>query len=158
MIWIGGVVVAGAILWLAGTMTPEEHVASVSAEYGAPPETVYAVIADQPKYPEWRSGVKKVEVRGDRVTEQGSFGPLSYRVAEKIPGRRLVTADAGGRERGFTGSWAFEIEPAGAGARLTITERGRVFNPIFRLMARFVFGYDRTLKQFHADLERRLAE
>lgn len=39
-----------------------------------------------------------------------------------------------------------EIAAAGEGrSRLTITEHGEIYNPIFRTLARFVFGYTTTM-------------
>lgn len=144
-----------AAYW-AGRRTSEEHVVSVEAEYPVSPESVYAVLIDASRFTEWRSGLSKVEVEGEVITEHSSFGPFRYRFAEQIPARRLVTADAGGREKGFTGAWTFELEPANGGTRLRITERGRIFSPWFRLMARYVFGYETSLRQYHADLAKRL--
>mgnify|MGYP003472568337 CR=1 FL=1 len=39
---------------------------------------------------------------------------------------------------------------------MTITERGFVTNPLFRVLARFVFGYEKTTKDYLRDLGRRL--
>lgn len=154
-------IVAGAagvflLVYVAGLMVPESHVATVAADYRVQPDAIYAVISDPSKFMKWRTGLTRVDVEGDRITEHSSFGPMHYRFGERVPGRRLTTEDAGGRERGFTGSWTFEIEPVANGSRLTITERGRVFNPVFRLLARFVFGYEGTMRQYHKDLAKRL--
>ena len=35
---------------------------------------------------------------------------------------------------------------------MTITERGEIRNPIFRAVARFVFGYGATMETFLAEL------
>ena len=44
------------------------------------------------------------------------------------------------------GGTDFDIAPDAGGTRLTITERGEVYNPIFRFMARVVFGYTGTME------------
>jgi hypothetical protein len=46
----------------------------------------------------------------------------------------------------FGGTWAFELASEGAGTRVTITENGEVYNPIFRFMSRFVFSETSTLE------------
>ena len=52
--------------------------------------------------------------------------------------------------------WLFErIAPAPGGSAVTITEDGEVYNPIFRFMSRFVFGYYATLDEFVGTLEAR---
>ena len=146
-----------AVVYIAGSMIPEEHVASVTADYAAAPERIYAVISDAKKFLEWRTGLKSVEVKDGIITEVSGFGPMSYRFSEQVPARRLVTADTGGKEKGWTGSWTFEIEPNGSGSRLTITERGRVFSPFFRLMSKLFFSHEETARRYHADLARRMS-
>ena len=56
----------------------------------------------------------------------------------------------------YGGTWTFELEPEGSGTRLTITERGQIHNPIFRVIARFVFGYAATIEGYLDELEARL--
>jgi hypothetical protein len=51
-------------------------------------------------------------------------------------------------EQPFGGTWTFELAPADGGTRLTITERGEVYNPIFRALGRFVFGHTATIDQY----------
>ena len=41
--------------------------------------------------------------------------------------------------------WTYELAPEGSGTRLTITENGEIYNPIFRFVARFVLGYTSTM-------------
>ncbi len=153
---VGGLAALVALAWVIGSRIPEEHVATVAADYSAPPEKIYAAISEPEKFMEWRRGLKSVAVQDGVITEVSSFGPMSYRFAERVPGRKLVTADASGPEKGFTGSWTFEIEPAASGSRLTITERGRVFSPFFRLMSKLFFSYEDTARNYHADLAKRL--
>lgn len=154
----GGLAFLLAAIYATGALLPREHVAAVTEDYAAPPERIWATITDAERFTEWRSGLKKVEVAGERITEHASFGPMSYRFVNATPPHRVTTdVDlAGAEERGFAGSWTFEIAPQGSGSRLTITERGQVFSPVFRVMARFVFGYESTLRQYHKDLAKRL--
>ena len=45
----------------------------------------------------------------------------------------------------------------GEGTRVTLTENGEIYNPVFRFMARFVFGYDGTMRTYLDGLEARMA-
>ena len=54
----------------------------------------------------------------------------------------------------FGGTWTYELKPEGTGTRLVITERGEVYNPIFRFMSRFVFSRTATMEKMVADLEK----
>jgi hypothetical protein len=40
---------------------------------------------------------------------------------------------------------------------LRITEDGEVYNPLFRFMARFIFGYEATIGSYMSALEKRFA-
>ena len=48
------------------------------------------------------------------------------------------------------------IEPAPGGSRLTITERGEIYNVVFRTLSRFVFGYTATMDDCLKAAARRL--
>jgi hypothetical protein len=37
-----------------------------------------------------------------------------------------------------------------------ITEDGEIYKPIFHVIGRFVIGYERTLRRFASDVERRV--
>jgi hypothetical protein len=62
------------------------------------------------------------------------------------PPRRLVTRIESPPGAAFGGSWTYEIVPVPDGSRVTLTERGWIANRVFRSLARFVFGYYRTLE------------
>jgi uncharacterized protein YndB with AHSA1/START domain len=107
-------------------LLPVNHEASRSAEFNEPPENVYALFADLKNYSTWwPENEVKVEV------------------VESTPPQRIVTRIVG--ETAFGGTWTMEIVPTPGGSRLTITERGEVYNPIFRTLARFVFGHTSTM-------------
>jgi hypothetical protein len=58
----------------------------------------------------------------------------------------------------FGGAWIFELSPTSDGTRLNITERGEIYNPVFRFMSRFVFGYTRTLDTYLGNVAHRFGE
>ena len=43
------------------------------------------------------------------------------------------------------------------GTRLTITERGEIYNVMFRALSKYVFGYTATMESFLKALELKLA-
>ena len=57
----------------------------------------------------------------------------------------------------FGGTWTYEITPVGKGSRLQITEDGEIYNPFFRFMARFIFGYEGTIGSYMSALEKRFS-
>jgi hypothetical protein len=84
-----------------------------------------------------------------------STGPIVMTVSERQPPARLVTK-IDDPDQPFGGTWTWEIAPAPGGSRLTITERGEIYNPIFRFMARLIFGYTGTMESCLAAMKQRL--
>lgn len=147
---------AAAVLAVLGGRLPQGHVATVRARLAQPPEAIWEAITNMAAAPNWRSGLKQVERLPDRdgkqvwveVSRQGRM-PLELDFVE--PPRRLV-ARIVGEKLPFGGSWTWEIAPDGHGSTLTITEDGVIHNPVFRFLARHVFGYDGTIKTYLRDL------
>lgn len=116
-----------AAIALTGYFLPVNHEASRSADFNKPPETVHALISDVKNYSQW-----------------WPENEVNVEVVENVPPTRFVTRIVG--ESAFGGTWTMEIMPTPNGARLTITERGEIYNPIFRTLAHFVFGYTSTME------------
>lgn len=149
---LGTVAVLVAVIVLVvsiGYMLPQNHVASLSARYAAKPEAIWSALTDVPNFPQWRPGVVRVEALPDENGQRGwrehqKHDAVSYRVVEADPPRKLV---AGIADKGlpYGGTWTYVLSPDGPGTRLTITERGEVYNPIFRFVSRFILGYTGTI-------------
>lgn len=153
MRWVLGIVgflmLVVLLVVAIGYALPRSHVASVSAQYAAPPDTLWATLTDVAAFPRWRNDLVRVELLPDENgqrgwREHGKNDVITYRVVASDPPRRLVTRIAD-ETLPFGGTWMYELAPAGGGTRLTITERGEVYNPIFRFVSRFVLGYTGTM-------------
>ena len=169
MRWLIGavsiVVALIAAVFLVGALLPEAHVASRSARLPAAPDRVWAAITAVDDFPRWRADVRAVEVldapagarrwREHESADRRDRG-ITYDVVEAAAPRRLVTRIAD-PDLPFGGRWEYDLTPDDGGTRLTITERGEVYNPLFRFMSRFVFGHTATIDRYLAALERRLA-
>lgn len=147
--WIGGglgvLVAAIAIVYVAGLAIDREHTAVVSAELSAPPERVFAAIADVEAYPRWRE-IDRVEVLSRdplRWREEAGGDAITFEVVERVENERFVARIAD-PELPFGGTWTYVLEPRGGGTRLTITEDGWIDPPPFRLILKYVVGYDAT--------------
>lgn len=150
-------VVVGTVA-LIGAILPKSHTATRASRFRRPPQAVWDVIAGPP---DWRAEIRSTEQLPPRdgrrmwkeVDKHGQA--IKYESVEETPPRRLVTRIADPRLP-YGGTWTYEIAPQPAGCLLTITEAGEIYNPIFRFMARFVFGYtgaiDTYLKALHATL------
>ena len=149
------ILIAAVYLW--GKMLPEEHVASVEETIALPPARVFETIRDVTRYTSWRGDVKNVQVvESGRWIEDGSNGKIPFRVTESAPPARLVVA-IDTDQLAFDGTWTYELQPAEAGTRLRITERGRVKSPLFRALGKLFFPHDRTIRGFLANLKRSTA-
>jgi hypothetical protein len=149
------VVAALAVGWLL----PVQHVASRRATFTVPPDAVWKLITDVESFPQWRD-VKRVERLPDRDgkpvwVEESRTGKLTLAIERSEPPRLLVSriADPG---LPFGGTWTYEITPTPDGCALRITENGEIYNPIFRVMARFVFGYEGTIASYLEGAKKRL--
>ncbi len=151
------VLIAGVVT-LIGVMLPRDHVASTTTVIGAPPESVWQALVNVGEYPAWRSDVRSVDILSTdgalRWREQTGDGAITFERSEEQPPRRLVTRLTD-ETLPFGGTWTYELATDAEGTRLRITERGYVTNPLFRFMARFVFGHYRTQEDFLRALGRR---
>ena len=159
ILWTVGVLIAVvAVIAIVGLLLPRDHVASTTTTIKAPPDSVWDALIDVREYPRWRAGVKSVDVLSTegalRWREEGGDGTITFERMEEQRPSRLVTRIAD-ETLPFGGSWTYELTPQPDGTRLTITERGYVTNPLFRFMARFVFGHHRSQEDFLGSLGRR---
>lgn len=150
------VVITGIGWWL-----PAGHQASRTAVIPAPPAVVFARLRDVERYPEWRTDVSQVEVLEisnglPRFRETGEFGPIIFRM-EQADAPTLLRIQIDDPDQPFGGTWTYVLVPDAAGTRVTITEDGEVYNPIFRFLSRFVFSQTETIETYLAHLERAVA-
>jgi uncharacterized protein YndB with AHSA1/START domain len=150
-----------ALVVIIGYALPVAHVASRDGVIAAPPDRVFALIADVERYPSWRSGVASVDVvsRTPRlrwIETDRSGDTITFEVVEAHPPSKRVTRIAD-PSLPFGGTWICELRPEGSGTRIVVTERGEVYNPVFRFMSRFVFGHTATMEAFLKDVSARAA-
>ena len=147
------------MLVAVGYALPVQHVAGRSATFRQAPDEIFTVITEVARFAEWRSDVTSVEVLSAvplRWREHGSNGEITYVVAESSPPGRFVTR-IDDPSLPFGGAWTYELTPGVGGTTVRITEHGEVYNPVFRLMSRFVFGQTATMDAYLASLQKRMA-
>ena len=126
------------VMALIGYFLPVSHEASRSADFSRPPEDVFALISDVNNYHTWWPGAE-----------------VTVAIVASVPPATFVTKIVGDTE--FGGTWTMAIVPTPNGSRLTITERGEIYNVIFRTLAKFVFGYTSTMESCLKAAQQRLA-
>jgi uncharacterized protein YndB with AHSA1/START domain len=151
-----------AITALIGSRLAQSHRASLAKVFAADPDVIWSIITDVEAFPAWRQGVRRVERLPDRNgfpawIEEGQSGKITFAV-DRMERPRLLVSRIANRDLPFGGTWTYEITPEGNGSRLVITEDGEVYNPLFRFMARFIFGYEGTLRAYLTSLDKRVSD
>ena len=150
-----------ALAALIGSRLPRSHQASREQTLAASPEAIWTAITDVEAFPSWRKDIKNAHRLPDRDgrpawVEEGRSGRMTLAV-ERMEAPRLLVVRISDPDLPFGGTWTYEIIPVADGVRLRITEDGEVYNPLFRFMARFIFGYEGTIASYVAALEKRFA-
>jgi hypothetical protein len=168
-IWILAAIAAVALFVLflvmariLGARLPVAHVARVRGTYHQDPQAIWDCMMRLPQAPNWRSGIKQIERLPDRDGHQvwvevSRRGRLTLVFETVDAPHRLVTRIAD-EKLPFGGTWTFEIAPAPDGCTVTITEDGEIYAPMFRFMARRVFGYHGMLTRYLRDLGKNFGE
>lgn len=140
-----------ALIAVVGMLLPSGHVAAMRIRVNASPDTVWTAITDFRSFPQWRTGIERVDAleSGEGWTEVSGTGPLTLLVDETDPPRRLVMSIAPGGP--FGGTWTYELDGDSTGTTITITERGEVYNPMFRTISKFL-DQRATIRAYLTDL------
>ncbi len=157
MKWLIGIALVVAVIGVAvrmiGGSLPVQHRTIVTRTIMAPADDVWSLISDLSQWQDWRTDVKQVEILpGNAVRVTDSNGTVRYRI-EKPAERTLITIiEQEGLPWG--GRWIWRVERQTDHTSLvTIIEEGEIYSPMFRFFARFVFGFEGTMKSVLDQLE-----
>ncbi|HSY36465.1 MAG TPA: SRPBCC family protein [Acidobacteriaceae bacterium] len=147
-----------AIAYVDGLTLPVNHVTTVSGTVAAPPDKVFALIANVSNAPTWRHAVQSVTVLPpdagrDHWTENLAHGQTMTFLAthSEAPTRRDVLLDLPTPSYGGTWTYLLSPGPTPNTTNLTITETGFIRPPLYRFMMYHVFGITSNLDQYLAD-------
>ena len=132
-----------------------EYRASTMIE--ATPETIWAILTDAARYPEWDLGVDQIEgtiALGEKIAAHSKLRPgraFPVKVSEFVPGRKMVWS--GGIPLGlFRGERTFTLTPRGNG--LTEFTLREVFSgPLLAIFGRSIPDLTSSFEQFAAGLK-----
>jgi hypothetical protein len=171
-LWIiGGLVAMVALVALIGAMLPKGHVATRSTKFRETPDAVWQAITGYEYFTKWRPGVQSVtrlpDANGHVVfMEKSGSGSstqnIPYEIVESMapaggtPGKLVaMIADP---KLPFGGSWTYEVAAADGRTVLRITERGEVYNPIFRFVSHFFMSQTKTMEDYLNALGKKFGE
>jgi uncharacterized protein YndB with AHSA1/START domain len=155
----GAIALVGALAVLIGSRLPRSHRASGERFLATPPDVLWHTLTDIEAFPTWRTDVKRVQRLPDRDgktawIEEGKSGKMTF-IFERTDAPHVLVSRIADPNLPFGGTWTCEIAPMSNGSRLTITEAGEIYNPLFRFVARFVFGYDGSIHAYLSALEKK---
>ena len=162
LIALGSLAALVALVAIAGSLLPKGHSATRRATFQHPAAEVWKAVTDIAGFPSWRGDLKSVERLPDRDgrpvwKEIGRHGTMTLEQVEAIPPKRFVGRIAD-KNLPFGGTWTYVLSEEKGATTLAITEDGEVYNPIFRFLARFVFGHAATMEKYLKDLARKFGE
>jgi hypothetical protein len=155
---LGILIALVAIIYLIGSLMNVKHVATIEREFKkVDVAAILAAITNYKEYASWRSGIKELTVDSlNHWTEKNSHGDkVSYRLEVIDEKGKLITRILN-KDLDYGGFWEFTITPVDDGCSMKIVENGEVYNPLFRFMAKYIFGHETTLKNYMNDLEAKL--
>lgn len=150
LIVLASLVFVAAMIVIIGLLLPKQHVASRSASFHAAPDRLYSLITGPQN---WRPDMVRYEAVPDsngrelfsETTKNGET--VVYEVIDRNP-PRSVTRRIATQGLPYSGTWTFSVETGSGVTVVRITERGEVFNPVFRFMSRFVFGHSHGIDAY----------
>jgi uncharacterized protein YndB with AHSA1/START domain len=158
------VVLAGILILITviGYLLPKAHTVTREARFHQPPEVIWKTITDIDAMPAWREGMKSVKRLADRNglpawVETLDSGIIPLETVAWQPTAKLVVRIADPKLP-FGGTWTYEITPLPSGTNLLIREDGEVYNPLFRFLSRFVFGYTGTIDAYLKSMAKKFGE
>ncbi len=151
------------LLLLAGSLIAREHTATSTIELKASPAQVWATLTEWRQFKTWRKDLTAIEELTTPDGQKGwvetsSWGRMPLLVERTEP-ERLFVGRIADDSLPFGGTWTHRLEalPNG-GTRLASTEDGFIKPAFFRLMAKVVFGYHKTLNDWQTALASKFGE
>ena len=125
----------------------------------SPPSAVWRLLTDHASEPKWLpafgSVVRQPDIAGREVWTHSSpdrafnFTVMTLSAIPEQRYERLLLRDGQPRNQPWDGRWIYELQPAGAGTRMTITEYGWTDGFLFFIQQRVLSSPDAFL-QFYA--------
>lgn len=146
-----------------GALLPEEHRATRTLRTKQPALAIWDTISDHEGEPKWRSDLESVASLGERegkpVWRENYKGGdhLTLITTESKPPSRLVRelTDIDGP---FSGRWEIDISPTPNGSEVKITEIGKVSNPFFRFISKYLIGHTTGIEAYLSGLAAKFGE
>ncbi|MBD3165569.1 hypothetical protein GF324_03145 [bacterium] len=152
-------------LTIAGSRLPKQHEATVTVEFAASPDTIWALLSNHTYEPLWRPDLEGIElIREDDAGEvweerYRNRQVMQMRTVKRDSSKMVLKRELVGSNEGYSGSWTTYIDPLpDGGTKVTMTERGTINSPLFRGVMKYLFGTDSTIRGYLSMLAAHLGE
>jgi hypothetical protein len=151
------------VVLVGGLLLPEEHQASRTLVTKQPPQAIWDAINDHANESKWRSDIESVNSLGERDGKpvwQENYkdgNKVTLITTESKPPTRMVR-ELTDLEGPFSGRWEIDIQPTPAGSNVKITEIGKVSNPFFRFVSKFLIGHTIFMERYLEGLAAKFGE
>jgi len=141
------------VVLILGLMLPAEHQASRTLVTKQQPQIIWDTINDHANEPSWHADVASVTSRGERNGKpvwQENYkdgNQVAWMTTEFTPPKRMVR-ELTDLEGPFSGRWEIDIAPTPEGAKVKITEIGKVSNPFLRFVSKYVIGHTTFIERY----------
>ncbi|HEY5885289.1 MAG TPA: SRPBCC family protein, partial [Pyrinomonadaceae bacterium] len=162
LVVVGVLVLFIVVVLTIGLLTPADHQASRTLRVKQSPEAVWAAINDHANEPSWRDDVASVTSAGERNGKpvwQENYkdgNTLQLMTTESRQPNRMVREIA--EEGPFSGRWEIDIESSAGGSSVKITETGKVSNPFFRFVSKYIIGHTYQMEKYLTNLAKKFGE
>ncbi|HKS05885.1 MAG TPA: SRPBCC family protein [Gemmatimonadaceae bacterium] len=148
LIVVGSLVGLVALSYVVGLFMPRDHVATSEITLRHPVDSVYAVLRNFSDMPKWWKDISVSErvanAPGERWRQKASGMEMQLDVVSETPPLQFVTKIVEDQGLPFGGIWTYSLSPTANGTVITVTEKGWVGPPPFRVMSR-IMGHNATL-------------
>lgn len=162
LIIAAGIVVALILgVLVAGMLLPEEHHASRTLLTKQPPQAIWDAINDHANEAAWRSDVQSVTSLGNGKPvwreDYKDGNKVTLMTTESKPPTRIVR-ELTDLEGPFSGRWEIDISPVPEGSKVKVTEIGKVSNPFFRFVSKYLIGHTTFMERYLKGLAGKFGE
>ncbi|HYN23678.1 MAG TPA: SRPBCC family protein [Pyrinomonadaceae bacterium] len=151
------------VVLVGGLLLPEEHHASRTLVTKQSPQAIWETINDHANEAKWRSDIESVASLGERNGKpvwQENYkdgNKVALITTESKPPTRIVR-ELTDLEGPFSGRWEIDIQPTPTGSNVKITEIGKVSNPFFRFVSKYLIGHTTFMEKYLKGLADKFGE
>ena len=141
---------------LAGLLIPSEKTFTQETVIDASPETVWSVLTDREKYPEWQDKLSGVEIKDDEnwVEISKDAGPIDFKFVKRDKPKLLELNYS--TQSGVNGEWRGELKSMGDGkTTVTTTDKSIVNSWVAKIFMSMFFDVEDFARDWNQKLKKR---